>query len=469
MPYYRHLKAEPPETGVAYPTVLEARDGIDPKVYAVTFTSTDYERLTWMAREITRFDNGEYLPVPWVIFESTPWRIYLNGDEYLPLHYAHLSIKIPGLVAYTKSEEHGFKDRQTRVKPGRYLEEYYSNVFDQEQIAAYIGQCKAENLTLKIARTAQEIARVYIGGPSSCMGGSESRGKGDRFKIPDLHPCCVYGDSDLGVAYTGETDRASARAVVWPDKMIYSRVYGDCATLCALLVASGYHEGSVKGAHIRYLTDDCGILMPYIDGINTACLESDEWIVLGKNGGINPTETCGRLGHNKSERDGEPDPDPDVYRCERCNTYCDGDGDGDGEYCNSCLDERVTCDYCDRAGWFDTTSVNDNTENWCDSCIEAASTTCDHTEIAEYRYLVGSLIECDESWTEPQEFTRAEQEARKAMHVTRLCRTHALNMQGCAHCGAAFDDHAMACSVCNLAVLCEWTLSLPGMEVEAVL
>ena len=466
MPYYRHVKAEPPESGTAYATVIEARDGLDPKVYAVTFISTNDEHATWTAREIARYQNGEYLPVPWDL--SIPLNLHL--------HYAHLSIKIPDLIAYTKTEEHGIQDRQTRIKPGRYLEEYYSELFSKKQIADYIGRCKAENLTLKIARTAQEIVRVYIGGPSSCMGGYESRDKGDIFKIPELHPCCVYGDSDLGVAYTGDTDKAAARAVVWPDKQIYSRVYGDCATLRALLEASGYRSGSVSGARVRHLTDNRGVLMPYIDGIDTA-RQSGNWITLGEHGDISTEETRGRVNCDDPELDQD---DPEWYLCGHCNQRY-RECDGNMEYCDDCLCEQSTCDHCDTLDWQDLTAVNDGNSHWCENCIGRATVDCAHEEIANFRCgigdndLAGSLVACEELWCEAQEFTRDEQAEREHLHVTHLCREHAKDVQGCAHCGHAFDDRAMVCPACGLSVRCANTYNLfvhferPYIEIVPVL
>ena len=71
----------------------------------------------WFEREKARFDAGEYQPVPWPE----------NLTQY-PGHFLHLSETTPGNVAFTQSSAHGERDRQTTIKPGKYLTKYFPDL-----------------------------------------------------------------------------------------------------------------------------------------------------------------------------------------------------------------------------------------------------------------------------------------------------------------------------------------------------
>ena len=79
----------------------------------VVYRSHYAEKRVWQCREVGRFDDGTYQRVPWA------------ADDAYPEHYVHVSVDAPGMIAYTASAEHGHLDRQTRTKPGRYLERFY--------------------------------------------------------------------------------------------------------------------------------------------------------------------------------------------------------------------------------------------------------------------------------------------------------------------------------------------------------
>ena len=290
MPYYRHDKGTEPIDGKAYETIAAARVGIDPKSEIVTFLPSEEESADWRSREYDRFMSGTYLEVPW-----------RPVDRYDQIHYTHLSLSHPGLIAYTASEEHGVQDRQTRMAPGRYLQRFYAEHASNDQIAEWIAACKAEHLQLQIARTPDDVVTVYTAkdGPTSCMD--------HRLRV-EIHPSIVYGDSDLGVAYLGdlESETITARCVVWPDRQLYDRAYGDKATLIQLLRAHGYTKGAFEGARIRLITNSHGrIVVPYVDGFNSGSL-SDRWITLDGRSGVSLCETCG-YALNDDDQDDEDD------------------------------------------------------------------------------------------------------------------------------------------------------------------
>lgn len=483
MPYWRHLKDTEPETGASYPTIQEAREGIDPKTHTVTFIATDDERNEWTQREYTRFEDGTYIPTPWAryfghkYFDDGGQRLdYAGSITYkrpaVRFHFAHLSISHPGLIAYTKNDEHGIQDRQTRIKPGRYLEEFYRDTFTPEQIAEFVAQCKAENLELKIVTSPDDIVKVYRGdGPRSCMSpGPVVRDRnGDR-----IHPCAVYGDSDLAMAYLGDIDGTiSARSIVWPEKKIYVRTYGDTATLAQVLRQAGYEQGSADGARIRRIDlGDGRLLMPYIDGTSAARIIDRHWIQLGDGDLEVQSETCGYI-----YPDGKPDDDDDcdepdddeTYVCEHCNREYAYETQSHGNlnltYCDRCIDSRNYCDGCDDYTWDDVTEMTMG-GYLCDSCIERESKTCEGETIITRSagdYGAGAVLKCEETWCDRIEFSPDELAQRERNHVTHLCRECAIDantgadLRQCTNCNMLHDNDLPRCPHCDKAVRCEHT------------
>lgn len=470
MPYYRHPKDLSPERVtemvqgdelVPFATMVLAREGLDPKVEAVTFVPSETERETWREREANRFDSGEYLKCPWFMGSRYRDNLPLTRD-----HYVHLSVSHPGLVAYTKSEEHGVQDRQTRIKPGKYLEEFYRDTYTDAQIADFVAQCKAEYLELRIARTEADIVAIYASretGFTSCMQCKDDSEYDWQRAFENgyrPHPCAVYGESDLGVAYLGELGAVRARAVVWPDEKRYTRAYGD-TTLIALLRQAGYEPvSSLTGARIRAINHNGDYVMPYIDGSAYVKLSADrQWFTLVDESTRYHCDSAeGYACGSSDDVDGEDDDadDPDLYTCEHCNCDYDYDEQENGElnrqWCDRCLDRSFVCDCCNERRFNDPATVMSG-EMWCETCIEANTSTCEHCN--------SELL-----WCEDIEFTRAEHETRETLGTTHLCRTcsgfepSAVPVQSCRSCGHLFDYTEPACLACGMAVRCASTLDL---------
>lgn len=232
-----------------------------------------------------------------------PWQVLVhaeyNSDNFdeliwndtLPAiegHYARLSKKFPGQVSYFESPERMAQARRLCVKPGRYLKRFYPDL-DPDVIRAWAA--KATNFySLKIAKTADEIVDVYTNGPTSCMSRTAEYYSGK------VHPCVAYGDSDLAVAYISTGKKVTARAVVWPDRKLAGRIYGDYDRLIPLLKQEGYdilnEEDPTEDYHtfvdarirlIHYEGNDTSgytyAICPYIDGIEYGVAE-DGWLKL---------------------------------------------------------------------------------------------------------------------------------------------------------------------------------------------
>jgi hypothetical protein len=441
-----------PVTDIApYATNAEARTYMLLS-HKITFLATNEETYQWHSREERRFTNGTYSHVPWYEF----YHPSTNG------HYAHLSLKKDGTIAYTKNDEHGVNDRQTIMRPGKYLQEYFSDV-DNETRVQWIAECSLEYLTLKIATDADTIETVYLNGPSSCM--SHPIGDYDSSQSPVR----AYGNSDLALAYYGSTHHASARCIVWPKKMKYSRIYGNESVLRPLLETAGYTRGTMFGARIRAIETDTAnqYLMPYIDGIETASFDGTYFHL--DNGGGYTCKTQSGVVMIESEID--------YSTCEHCRNEYDAQEEGTDTYCQSCEDDRSTCEHCDESYWTpERDSIYCETcrdrVNYCVQCDE--DTFDDVTELFNGDYICESCAtdltrtcpQCDRTWIE--ETLDPEYAAdRLARHISHLCpslgRRHYgcdHDFQHCMHCDRDFVSGHDRCTFCNMAVRCELTADL---------
>lgn len=394
----------------------------DRSVYKIVFQATPEERDTWQERERDRLDDGTY--------KRTPWH---SRDRY-PDHYAHLSTIKPGLVAYTKSDEHGVSDRQTAVRPGRYLEEFYSD-WPKDTRDRLTAECDVDLNTLSFARTPDEIETLYTSADhGSCM----RHGVGYFNHRVNEHPVRVYGNSDLAVAYFGPLTACKGRAIVWPDQQVYTRIYGDTDRMRALLQHAGYtagSEGSLDGAKIRRIDiGESDLLMPYIDW-HSNCREhgrNSHWLVIDPDGPIDVQTTTGY-----TQRE-EP-----TACCDHCGDRYPANDDS-GSYCDSCENDRSCCSLCSEDTW-DTVSTEEHT--LCADCARENVHTC-------------AIEECDTEWY-ACDLSRQEQRRRQQEHTTDLCPGCADVYRGCADCDNVYDRSALQCPDCQLTPRCTHTPILP--------
>lgn len=175
----------------------------------------------WEHRENLRSRDGTYTHPR---FAETQW--WQNRSDTLRRHYAHVSLDDPSMIAFTESDQKGARDRQTRMRVGRYLTRFFSDVLSEREIA-FIAKWQTTGTLdtgfhdegkypLRFAETGSEITDVYANGPASCMQGEDA--------------VRVYGAGDLAVAYlANETDNGkrsvTARALVWPARKHVGRIY----------------------------------------------------------------------------------------------------------------------------------------------------------------------------------------------------------------------------------------------------
>lgn len=289
------------------------------------------EDLPWRRREQIRFIIEHYERVPW-------------ADELaaIPDHYAHLSTDKPGLIAYTQDAAKGAADIQTQIRPGRYLSRFYPQLADADVRRLVNGVARPAELVF--AHTADEIEKVYLEGPTSCMSRAAS-----EYDSP-CHPVRVYGDSDLALAYAVPADRTpTARALVWPAQKRFGRIYGDDVLLQRLLGEAGYAKGSLTGARIRRIAatedDDAQIVMPYLDDARTFGIIDDLWLCIGGPYAATNTNGVALL--------------EDRPKCDYCDEHCEELFDvGSDAWCDNCREHNAFCS--DLSG--DYSHINDECE-----------------------------------------------------------------------------------------------------------
>jgi hypothetical protein len=300
----------------------------------------------WRKREADRFLDGTYTPLPWV----------KGFSFYYPIkdHFAHVSKKEPGTVAFTASNADGLADKQTTMKPGRYLEKFFSDRLyssDIENLAKDYS-LKFSHYEIKWAKTADEIERIYSAGPDSCMTHEYMRRNGKVWQS-QFHPARVY-EGDFYVAYLENDGGVTARALVRHEKMTYSRVYGDVTRLDTLLKKAGYFPEAPLGAKIkRHMIKGVGFVAPYIDaghasGTGALGLEDkkDHLRIVQRNATILANTTTGIAGGEYLRNL------PAECSCcgkehpSRMMVYSYGDRNRRRPYCDTCREENLfICSY----------------------------------------------------------------------------------------------------------------------------
>lgn len=216
-------------------------------------------------------------------------------DWLIPTHYAHRSEDDRTQIAFTKTTRKGLQDVQTRMKLGRYLQEYYSDRFDPDDIRDLVRQLTPCEYTM--ARTPREIARVYENGPHSCMSGTQWYRRVDAVCERPLdgdddhhNPVGVYATEDVGVAYVEHDNRITARAVVNLRDRKFDRVYGD-RRLHDALEADGFTCATyaLAGCRLRKIPiqqrNQHYFLMPYLDGAGYVVERGDFLVATNRDSG----------------------------------------------------------------------------------------------------------------------------------------------------------------------------------------
>jgi hypothetical protein len=196
----------------------------------------------WVEREMTRLRSGLYVPVPKGFSEAIA---RFNLPE-VAQHFLHSSESREN-VAFTKSHEHGVLDRQTVLKPGRYLQQFYSGVLNENEIreiASKFTAGLADLFEIKICYNREAFKFAYLGGEVFNPSSSIQSCMGKPFAELPCHPAEVYAGGDLAIAYiTDSKNLVIARAVIYPEKKVYAHIYTQNHNLYNVMEAKFKKEG----------------------------------------------------------------------------------------------------------------------------------------------------------------------------------------------------------------------------------
>lgn len=304
------------------------------------------------------------------------------------LHHVHVSEhpEKSDMIAYTRTFEDGVRDRQIRIKLGRYLAQAFGDQLSPQRIAELVAkhnEYQQEKIKWHIAMTPKRIVTVYLRGPNSCM----SKGMDYYARSTNYHPTYVYGAGDLGVAFIWRGGRITARALVWPERKIYGRIYGDEDRLCRVLREAGYqpdyahfrahndkamHKRGFNGAKLLAIRDDYGDLQaPYIDGCY-GVNDCGEFLELTN---CSPEYKCESVTGLVQDAG---------TQCDHCGEYADADethGTADSQIiCEGCYDNYYFyCEDTDEIYHVDDMHVTHDGRNICTQQYQDYYFTCDDT------------------------------------------------------------------------------------------
>lgn len=279
------------------------------------------ETVDWRAREQARMAD-RILP---------PWAL-----EPIEDHFAHVDPNNSDNVMFTPDEHYGKLDRRQSIHCRVYMNCYYDhfNLTDDER-REFVWQFTGHETSVAFTQDADRIESIYTNGPNSRMAYSAS-----DFATCGVHPSRAYAGPDLSVAYIGNEEAGyTARCVVWQEKKIYARIYGDDLQMTTGLEALGYRravdQSEWQGARMRTQfiaggydegEDDYaeGWLMPYLDFATNVRIDEtgdtpiaviDEWgTQQGRNtNGLSEDDYCycrgcqnaapsGKFGHTSDTR-----------------------------------------------------------------------------------------------------------------------------------------------------------------------
>lgn len=340
---------------------------------------------SWRIREALRFDNGDYKPLPAIIMQAD-WFANSEADKN---HFAHRANSDPAKIAFTESPEKGMDDRQTVIPINRYLARYFGDKLRSEDIAKISALYTAPEYNLIISEEREDFLRAYSGQDvksESSLHFSCMRYTKEYFGTP-CHPAEAYAGYGLAIAYIVDPDddkRVIARAVIWPEKMRFVRVYGIDETIRVALVdmleSRGFERAdNWRGARLSVVEFGGRIVVPYIDGEVTSLEhdDDDDVMTVSRHGDVDGSSTRG-WAHSNSGR----------ISCEHCgDRVCEDDTRHVGSelWCDSCVDSNaIFCEYDEEyypdSESFMQVNTRRGVQTWRARNVERHAFYCDRTE-----------------------------------------------------------------------------------------
>lgn len=267
--------------------ITRIMDGYQQSAFIEMFLNSTFEKCFWFLRECARFHSKEYKR-PYLIDldQNAKVQAFLNDN---PGFFVHVSKVDPLYLAFTPPEEkYQIGDRQMRISPGKFFKRHAVNWTDETiKAVATAWRASYDTSDIKFAVGPEELERVYVTGPHSCMAYSGSTGMGiigreRHYWSSHIHPSAAYDTPDLKLAYLEDEDKhITARCLIRTDKKIFIRNYGDEALLFKLQQL-GYELGNMNGVRLKLIpaVDNNGATLPntyvcpYIDDQSAAAYKA---------------------------------------------------------------------------------------------------------------------------------------------------------------------------------------------------
>jgi hypothetical protein len=245
---------------------------------------------SWGMRRICARLNGALVDRLSVIeraFSSNTWRrvawqgsTWFNPPEW---HFVHASVVDPALVAYYPSVEYLLAEREVRIRPGKYLQQHFSDALSEKDIREQANKqvVDATPPELHFVENTDPAGWEWVyehgHGFSSCMVYNRSGRYLAEGLYDDDHPVRAYArpGNGLRLAWLGENymeddGQVFARAIVRNNAdgtpRGYIRTYGDDSALLTALTAAGYGDGAtLYGVELNRRDYHDNIICPYLD------------------------------------------------------------------------------------------------------------------------------------------------------------------------------------------------------------
>ena len=250
--------------------------------------------LAWKIRENTKLKDGTHAKCPWY-------------DDYKAPMYEHIHPDDPTKVRFFATEQDAHRNRYTTMAPGKFFTRYIDGHPGKDVVETYCAKMGLDMTVSKlhIVTTPDEIERVYVNGPHSCMAYKYEE-DGEHLHLAPFHPVRLYGDTGLGVAYIERGGEITGRCMVWPEKKKHGRIYGDTPRMRERLAEEGYEEDwNFHGIKMNYIEHNGNIVAPYVDGDLDAIISDDgkhliltdePTIILKGPDGVASDTSCGECG-----------------------------------------------------------------------------------------------------------------------------------------------------------------------------
>lgn len=316
--------------------------------------------------------SGCRTPVTGERWQKAVWasEAWFKGSKHYFSHALHVSTSSPSLLAYHQNGDKMMRNIQTQVKPGRYLQQFFSDVLSEKDIRYWAErqQAYSEASELKFVPNTDPDGWVWVyehpSGFSSCMQWNHSSRYMDSRLAPDTpyHPVRAYchPKNNLALAYLGDDykkfpdGRVFARAIVNTRDKTYVRIYGD-SRIERQLEAAGYSYDSdetLKGEKLQVIELPWGgYAMPYLDGGCTMVDRHCDYFKVVYDGEYDAQNSSGMI-------------ESESITCPCCGDSVEDDDDltyvecrGES-ICQDCLDENYRYAY-GRRGYQDYHHVDD--------------------------------------------------------------------------------------------------------------